>query len=403
MKKKTFSYSLLENAFSKKDLEIGMKVVKSGQITMSSNTLNFEKNFAKKNKSNYALMVNSGSSANLLSVAAACNPMRKFHLKKNDEVLIPAVCWSTSLWPFVQYGLKPVFVDIDLSTLNINIDDLISKITKKTKAIMCVHILGLSSNMRKIRKICREKKLTIFEDTCESLGAKYDKINLGNYGDFGTYSFYYSHQITSGEGGMIVCKNKKDYNILKCLRSHGWSRGTDFHQQFKTKYKKLDEKFLFINSGYNLRPLDISAAIGNNQYKRLSKFIQIRDKNRSLIINKIKNNKRWNNQFNFCKVEKKMSPSWFGLPILISENLKVKKEKFTKYLDKSGIENRPIVSGNFLNQPASKLYKLRSTGSLKNAQIVEKKGFFIGLHTKKLTNDKANYIAEKLLDIDLIK
>ena len=127
MKKKKFSYSLLENAFSKKDLEIGMKVVKSGQITMSSNTINFEKNFAKKNQSNYALMVNSGSSANLLSVAVACNPMRNSYLKKNDEVIIPAVCWSTSLWPLIQYGLKPVFVDIDLSTLNINIDDLISK------------------------------------------------------------------------------------------------------------------------------------------------------------------------------------------------------------------------------------------------------------------------------------
>ena len=403
MKKKLFSYSLLENAFSKKDLEIGMQIVKSGQITMASNTLNFEKNFAKKNKSNYALMVNSGSSANLLSVAAACNPMRNFYLKKGDEVIIPAVCWSTSLWPLIQYGLKPVFVDIDLSTLNLSIDDLISKITKKTKAIMCVHILGLSTNMTKIRKLCKEKKLILFEDTCESLGSKYDKVNLGNYGDFGTYSFYYSHQITSGEGGMVVCKNKKDYNILKCLRSHGWSRGTAFHKKFKTKYKKLDEKFLFINSGYNLRPLDITAAIANNQYKRLSKFIYIRDKNRSLIINKIVNNKRWNNQFNFCKVEKKMEPSWFGLPILISKNLEVKREKFISYLDKSGIENRPIVSGNFLNQPASKLYKLKSKGTLKNAQIVEKRGFFIGLHTKKIDDRSANYIAEKLLDIDLIK
>jgi CDP-4-dehydro-6-deoxyglucose reductase, E1 len=401
--KKKYSYSLLENAFSKTDLDIGINVVKSGQITMASHTSNFEKAFAKKNKSNYALMVNSGSSANLLSVAAACNPMRKFSLKKNDEVLIPAVCWSTSLWPLIQYGLKPIFVDIDLSTLNINIEDLISKITKKTKAIMCVHILGLSSNMDKIRKICKTKKLILFEDTCESLGAKYNKINLGNHGDFGTYSFYYSHQITSGEGGMVVCKNKEDYNLLKCLRSHGWSRGTDFHKRFKKKYAKLDDKFLFINSGYNLRPLDVTAAIANNQYKRLSKFINARDKNRTLIIKKLKNHKRWNNQFNFCQIEKKMEPSWFGLPIIIDKKIKIKKEKFIKYLDKSRIENRPIVSGNFLNQPAAKLYKLRSPGSFSNAEIIEKKGFFIGLHTKKLTNDRADYIVEKLLDIDFIK
>ena len=180
-------------------------------------------------------MVNSGSSANLLSVATACNPMRKKYLKPGDEVLIPAVCWSTSLWPLVQYNLKPVFVDIDIHTLNMNIEDLKSKITRKTKAIMCVHLLGLSSDMEEISKIAKKNNLILFEDTCESLGSKFKKKNLGTYGDFGTFSFYYSHQITSGEGGMVVCKNNEDYNILKCLRSHGWSRNTIFHNKFKKK------------------------------------------------------------------------------------------------------------------------------------------------------------------------
>lgn len=396
-------YPLLENAFSKKDLKIGIQVLKSGKITMSDKTSLFEKNFAKKNKSNYAIMVNSGSSANLLSIAAACNPLRPNYLKKNDEVLIPAVCWSTSLWPIVQYGLKPVFVDIDLTDLNMSIIDLKNKITSKTKAIMCVHLLGLSSNMTGIMKIAKRKKLIVIEDTCESLGSKFKTKNLGNFGDFGTYSFYYSHQITSGEGGMIVCKNNFDYNLLKCLRSHGWSRNTSFHKYYKKKYKNLDDRFLFINSGYNLRPLDINAAIAQNQYKRLNSFIKIRSLNRNLIINNLLKHKKWNNQFIFILPKKNIKPSWFGLPILINEKVKINKKKFLKFLDDEGIENRPIVSGNFLNQPAIKLYNLRTKGKFKNSEIIQNRGFFIGLHTKKLSNLKAKFLADTMLKISNLK
>ena len=395
-------YPLLENAFSKQDLQKGINVLKTGRLTISKITHKFEKTFAKGNESNFALMCNSGSSANLLMVAAACNPLRKNSLKKGDEVILPAICWSTSLWPLVQHGLRPVFVDIDVKTLNMNIEDLKNKITKKTKAIMCVHILGISTNMSEILSICKKKKLTLFEDTCESLGSKFNQKKLGNFGDFGSYSFYYSHQITSGEGGMVVCKNKDDYELLKCLRSHGWSRNTKFHDYYKKKYKNLDEKFIFINSGYNLRPLDITAAIANNQYKRLNLFMKIRSENRKLIINTITENKKWNNQFDFIKPEKKMSPSWFGLPILINEKLKNKKTTLLRFLDKKMIENRPIVSGNFLNQPAIKLYKLNTKNKFYNSQLVEESGFFIGLHTKKITKKMANYIATNLLKIDEI-
>ena len=395
-------YPLLDNAFSNDDIKKGIEVLKSKQITMSKETEVFEKIFSKKNNSNFALMCNSGSSANLLMVSAACNPLRDNNLKKNDEVLIPAVCWSTSLWPLIQNGLIPKFVDIDLKTLNIDINDLKRKITKKTKAIMSVHILGLSTNMDELVKICKKKKLILFEDTCESLGTKYKSKYLGNFGDFASYSFYYSHQITSGEGGMVVCKNRKDYEILKCLRSHGWSRNSNLHKLYKKKYKNLNDKFLFINSGYNLRPLDVTAAIAKNQYKRLDLFIKKRNSNRKLIIKKILNHKKWNNQFIFLKVPKNIQPSWFGLPILISDRLKSKKNKFLKFLDKIGIENRPIVSGNFLNQPASKLYKLTSKEKFVSSQKVEDNGFFIGLHTKKTSHKLANYIAHNLLKIEQI-
>jgi CDP-4-dehydro-6-deoxyglucose reductase, E1 len=395
-------YPLLENAFSKEDLQKGINVLKTGRLTISKITHKFEKTFAKKNESNFALMCNSGSSANLLMVAAACNPLRKNSLKKGDEVILPAICWSTSLWPLVQHGLKPIFVDIDIKTLNISIKDLKKKITEKTKAIMCVHILGVSTNMSEILSICKKKKLMLFEDTCESLGSKFKKKKLGNFGDFASYSFYYSHQITSGEGGMVVCKNKDDYELLKCLRSHGWSRNTKFHNYYKKKYKNLDEKFLFINSGYNLRPLDVTAAIANNQYKRLDQFMKTRSDNRKLIIDTITECKKWNNQFIFIEPEKEMSPSWFGLPILINKRLKKKKTTLLRLLDKKNIENRPIVSGNFLNQPAIKLYNLSTKNKFFNSQLVEESGFFIGLHTKKITKKMANYIATNLLKIDEI-
>ena len=234
----------------------------------------------------------------------------------------------------------------------------------------------------------------------ESLGSKFKNKKLGNFGDFGSYSFYYSHQITSGEGGMLVCKNKNDYELLKCLRSHGWSRNTHFHSYYKKKYKNLDDKFLFINSGYNLRPLDITAAIADNQYKRLGLFMKERSKNRNVLIKKIINSKNWKNQFHFINPQKNMSPSWFGLPILIDKKYIKKKKKFLRFLENKGIENRPIVSGNFLNQPATKLYKIKFKGSFLNSQVIEETGFFIGLHTKKLKPRLIDYIVKNLLMID---
>ncbi len=396
-------YPLLDNAFSKDDLKIGSRVLKSGKITMSHKTLFFEKKFAKKINSKFSIMTNSGSSANLLSVAVACNPMRKKFLKPNDEVLIPSVCWSTSLWPLIQYNLKPIFVDVNVNTLNIDIEDLKKKITKKTKAIMCVHILGMSTDMNEINKIVKKNKLILFEDTCESLGSKFNNKKLGTFGDFGTFSFYYSHQITSGEGGMVVCRNKDDYNILKCMRSHGWSRNTDFHNQFKKRFYKIDERFLFINSGYNLRPLDITAAIANNQLKKLNYFIKTRTLNRKILINTIKSNKRWNNQFIFVEGHEKNHVSWFGMPIMINKKYKNIKKKFLNYLIKNKIENRPIVSGNFLNQPSIKLYNIKAKGKFKHAQEIEDMGFFIGLHTRQISSKTAQYIANKFLDIDQIK
>jgi len=407
---KRYKYDLLENGFSNEDISIGKKVLNSKRITMASYTRKFELVFARKLGAKYALMVNSGSSANLLATFAAGNPLKKNHLNRGDEVLIPALCWSTSIWPLVQFGLKPVLVDIDIQTLNINIEDLIKKITKKTKAIMLINVLGISSDLFKIKKIANKYKLIIIEDNCESLGSRLKNKYLGTFGDYGSYSFYYSHQITSGEGGMITCNKKEDYDILFALRSHGWLGGTRHYKrslksynQYAKQNPQLDPRYIFINSGFNLRPTDIQAAIAHNQFNRLDKLKKFRNINRNLLINKITKSKKWNNQFQFISIPKDIDPSWMGLPILLSNRFKNKKKKFMTILDKMGIETRPIISGNFANQPAAKLYKLcKKNEKFENSQKVQDLGFLIGLHTRKISKSNLKLIHDAFFMIDQI-
>ena len=386
-------YRLSPDSFSNEDIIKGIEVLLTKKITMAEITIKFEKEFAKFIGSKYALMVNSGSSANLLATFALINPLKKNKLKKGDECLIPSLCWSTSLWPIVQAGLTPKFVDIDPKTLNISIPDLKKKISKKTKAIMGVHVLGNSTNMDELMHIVKKNKLYLIEDTCESLGSKFDKRYLGNFGNFGTFSFYYSHQITAGEGGMIICNDKNDYEIIHTLRAHGWDRGL----------KNKKNNFNFINSGFNLRPLEISAAIGFNQFKRLNQFKKIRFDNRIKIISKLTNSKKWKDQFSFIDPIKKLNPSWFGLPILINDKYKKKKNKFLSFLNKSGVETRPIISGNFLNQPSIKLYELnKNKERFSGSQDVEERGFFIGIHVDPISEEKLNLLENKLLKINEI-
>ena len=389
------NYPLQEGAFSLNDILSGIKVLLSNQITMSEITEKFQYEFAKFVGSKYALMVNSGSSANLIAAFALVNPIKKNFLKKNNECLVPAVCWPTSLWPIVQAGLKPKFVDVDINNFSIDINELEKNISKNTKAMMVIHVLGNSPNILKISELAKKNKLFLIEDTCESLGSQYNGKFLGTFGDFGTYSFYYSHQITSGEGGMIVCNNIEDYRLIYSMRSHGWDRG------LKKKFKKnQDTSFNFINSGFNLRPMDVTAAIGFSQLRRLNSMIKIRSENREKIINKLINSPLWRNQFTFFNTTEKVKPSWFGLPILINKKYLKNKNKFLKYLDKNGIETRPIISGNFLNQTCVKLYNInQNKKSFKNSQEIEDRGFFIGLHTNTIGEKKLKFLTDKLLKI----
>ena len=398
LKKNNFSvgsdklnYPLLENGFSDEDIIKGVEILLTKKITMGDITKKFEIEFANFVGSKYALMVNSGSSANLLAAFAMVNPKKNNRLKLGDQFLVPSLCWPTSLWPLVQAGLRPKFVDIDLNTFCIDLDKIQTTDLERSRAIVNIHILGNSTDMNKLQEIKKKNNLIMLEDTCEALGSKFSGKYLGTFGDFGSYSFYYSHQITSGEGGIVICQNKEDYEIMNCLRAHGWDRGLN---------KKNARGFNFLNSGFNLRPLDLTAAIASNQLKRLKKMINTRSRNRKKIINKLKSSKNWKDQFTFFNADKKVTPSWFGMPLLLNKRLKNKKKSFLKFLNKSGIETRPILTGNFLKQPCSKLYSFQSkNNSYKITDLVDKLGFFIGLPTSEISDEKINFLVTKLLSL----
>ena len=378
-------YPLTKNPFLNDDLREGIKVLKSKQLTLSNKTKEIENYFGKKFKIKYSTMVNSGSSANLLAFQALINPYREKRLKPNDEVLVPTLSWPTSFWPIVQSNLKPVFVDCDKKNLNIDIKDLKKKITKRTKCLILVHVLGHCANMDEIMKIVRKNKLILIEDTCESIGSKFKKKYLGTFGDFSSFSFYTSHQISGGEGGMITCKDPEDYQIIRTLRSHGWVREIkDRNTVFK--YKKnnyLDEKFTFCNSGFNLRPTEVSSAIALSQLKKLDKIKKNRSYNYQKIKQTLENDETCSKYFYFIEKNRFISECWLSFPIILKK--KINKRNLLNRLYKNGVETRPIISGDFSQQPALKKYNIKKQKLYRNADYIHKFGFYIGLYSEKIS------------------
>lgn len=376
---KLFKFKLNYNLLGKRELDGVIKVFKSGNVTQGKYCKDFEKKFAKKLNAKYALFVNSGSSANLLAFFCISNPLvnlnknlKKKKFKNNSEIIICSLSWSTSLWPIIQSGAIPVFIDCNPNTLQIDEEQLIKAINKNTVAICIVHVLGNGPNIGKIKKICTKKKIWLIEDTCESLGAKYEKKKLGTFGDFGTFSFYFSHHITTIEGGMIVTNNKFLYNILKTMRAHGWTRDLDNSKYYEKKYPKIDPKYLFINSGFNLRSTELNAIIGLEQLKKLHFFNQKRNNISNIWSKAILNSE----SIITMQINKGIQPAWFGFP-LIGKNKKIT-EQLKKKFNQESIEFRPIICGNMARQPAIKLYKHKIFGSLKNSNKIMNNGIYIG-------------------------
>jgi len=366
-------YELASSTWDDEELMAINKVVKSGNFTMGNRVKQFESEFASYFNSKYCVMVNSGSSANLISIAALFYKSKN-SLKRGDEIIVPSVSWSTTYHPLQQFGLKLKFVDINLDTLNYDLIKLEGAISNKTKAIVVVNLLGNPNDFNKINKIIKDKNILLFEDNCESMGAKFEGIYAGTYGILGTFSGFFSHHISTMEGGMVVTDSEELYHIMLSLRAHGWTRDLPAKNTLVNKDTNVfNESFRFILPGYNLRPLEFSGAIGTVQLKKLPSFIKARRKNAKYFEQKFSNNKNF-------QIQKEIGESsWFGFSIII-KNEEIDRDDVLLKLNKNEIDVRPIVSGNFLKNEVIKFYNYEIHSDLNNSEYLDKHGFFIGNH-----------------------
>jgi CDP-4-dehydro-6-deoxyglucose reductase, E1 len=367
-------YPLSSSTWDDKEIKAINKVIDNNQYTMGKHVDLFENAFSKYIGSKFSVMVNSGSSANLLTIASLFYRKHK-PLKRGDEVIVPAVSWSTTYNPLLQYGLKLKFVDIDLNTLNYDLEQLNYAITENTKLLVLVNLLGNPNDFNEIKKITKSKNIIIVEDNCESMGAEFEKKKAGTFGEIGTFSSFFSHHISTMEGGIIVTNDEELYHIILSLRAHGWTRNLPNKSMIHTKAKdSFEEQFKFILPGYNLRPLEMSGAIGIEQLKKLPLFINNRIKNAKYFQEVFSKHEDFTIQTEIGK------SSWFGFSFIINECSKLNRKELIKYLLKSGIETRPIVTGNFINNPVIKYFDYEIFNTLSNANRAHNYGFFIGNH-----------------------
>ena len=328
-------------------------------LTYGWRSILFEKRFASYLGARYATLVNSGSSANLLAVAALCAPMLKEGLKAGDEVITPATTFPTTVNPLLLYGLRPVMVDSVVGMYNMDTSQLPKAITRKTRAIMIPHMLGNPSDLDVIKEIAERHDLFVVEDVCESLGSKFDGKFVGTTGDLSTFSFYASHHMTTGEGGAVCTSNSALHEIVVSLRD--WGRGERHGVRESSLPSDYDKRYVYPNLGYNLRPLDLEAAIGLVQLRKLHQFSKTR---------------RWN--FNrlyeiFSKYEEyfvlpqslpKADPVWFAFPLTVKANRRFDKRAIVTWLEKHGVETRSILAGNIIHQPAYRNFRFRKVAKL---------------------------------------
>jgi len=383
-------YSLSNDTWDTREMEAAHKVIDSRFFTMGANVKQYEKAFADKFGTKYAVMSNSGSSANLLMMAALLYSGR---LKRGDEVLVTAVSWSTTYFPISQMGFKLRFVDIHLGTLNVDADALETAITPATKAVMLVNLLGNPNEFDRIQTICEEHGLLMLEDNCESMGASYHGKSAGTFGLIGSFSTYFSHHLCTMEGGMNVTDDEELYHYMLSIRSHGWTRHLPDDSPI---YKKLEdpfyESFNFIMPGFNLRPLEIEAATGLEQLKKLDSFIEQRRRNAALF------KKRISAETAFLTQQEIGASSWFGFAIILPEKMKGKRDAFTDALRAAEIEVRPIVAGNFARQKALSFLDYSISGELKNADYIHENGFFVGNHSIEM-EDSINLLIDTLKSV----
>lgn len=370
-------YPLATSTWDKAEYDAIQRVIDTGMFTMGGHVAEFEKLFATFVGSKYCVMVNSGSSANLLIVAALFYTRNSdIRLQRGDEVIVPAVSWSTTYYPLYQYGLKIKFVDIDIETLNYDLDALAAAITDRTKAIMVVNLLGNPNDFAKINEIVAGRNIRLIEDNCEAMGAEFNGRKTGTFGLMGSFSSFFSHHISTMEGGLVVTDDEELYHILLSIRAHGWTRNLPRfnHVCGEKSDNPFEESFRFVLPGYNVRPLEMSGAIGIEQVKKLPAMVALRRQNAQLLQEKM-------NGHPYMMIQKEIGQSsWFGFSIVIRPGAPVRREELVGRLEAAGFECRPIVAGNFAKNEVVKFFDSEISGVLRNAEHIDNSGLFIGNH-----------------------
>jgi len=334
------------------------------------------------------LTVNSGSSANLIAFSTLTSPKLKDRaIQKGDEIIAVAAGFPTTVNPIIQFGAIPVFVDVKISTYNIDENLVEEAITKKTKAIMLAHTLGNPFNVKKIKEICEKYNLWLIEDSCDALGSKFNSQNVGTFGDLATLSFYPAHHITMGEGGAVFTNSKKLERIAESFRDWGRDcycepgKENTCNKRFGWQLGDLpygyDHKYTYSHSGYNMKITDMQAACGLAQLDRLEGFIKKRKENFNFLYKNLKDLEEF---LILPEPEKNSEPSWFGFPLSLRKNSKFNRNYLAKYLNDNKIGTRLLFSGNLVKQPYMKNVTFKVHGELKNTDFVMENTFWIGLY-----------------------
>jgi CDP-6-deoxy-D-xylo-4-hexulose-3-dehydrase len=367
-------FPLATSTWDSREYDAIQRVISSNRFTMGPLVAEFEVNFAQHFGAKYAVMVNSGSSANLLAIAAAVlDPRNGF--QPGDEVLVPAVSWSTTYYPLTQYGLVLKFVDVDIDTLNMDLNLAREAVGPRTKGIFAVNLLGNPNDFGLLMSLAEEFGLHVFEDNCESLGAKFDDKFTGTFGQMGTFSSFFSHHISTMEGGIILTDDEMQRQMLVSLRAHGWTRELPDKNYVHDKTgNHFEDMFRFVLPGYNVRPLEMSGAIGLEQLKKVPGLIAGRRENARYFRQKFAG-------LSSVRIQKETGESsWFGFSLILEGSLAGRRGAVVDALSQAGIDSRPIVAGNFTRNPVMKHLPSVLPAELPAADKIHDDGLFVGNH-----------------------
>jgi CDP-6-deoxy-D-xylo-4-hexulose-3-dehydrase len=374
-------YELSSTSWGQEELDAMQRVLRSGRFTMGEQVRLFEDAFAARFSMKHAVMVNSGSSANLVGIAAlsyrAARP-----LQRGDEVIVPAISWATTFHPLQQYGLRLRFVDVELDTLNMDASKLEAALTPRTRMVVAVSILGNPAPLDRIRAFCDAHDLIMFEDNCESLGASLNGQLCGTFGDVNTFSTFYSHHISTMEGGLLVTNDTEIDHLARAIRNHGWARDVP-HDSILNQGQAHDDPFFeayrFVVPGYNVRPLELAGAVGIEQLKKLDGMLAVRRQNAEHFVTLFKDDQR------FIIQRENGSSSWFSFTMILNPAMDLNRAAVMDALRAADVEFRMITGGCFPQHAAVKFFDYDIVGDIDNAKTAHERGFFVGNHPRDIT------------------